>query len=235
MNDFVESLNHLNWADFVIIGVVALSAIIGLFRGFVREALSLVTWGLAIWIALTYSPLVIDYLKPYLESESLRRIAAFAGLFVATLIVGGIINALVSLLVRKSGISGTDRLLGVLFGVARGLLVVVLLVLLAAGLTPLAKDAWWQASRTMPYFESAAQTLCTYLPKDVEDVCTTVGSATGPAAEGQAPAAADPEAVEPEADGQDQAGGDAADSGPDSASEPPPDGEPEPSTAAQRP
>jgi membrane protein required for colicin V production len=154
------------WIDYVIFGLIGLSAIIGLFRGFVREALSLVTWGVAIWVALTFTPLASSYLEPYLDTPSLRQIGAFAGLFIATLIVGAIINSLICLLVRKSGIGGTDRFLGLLFGIARGGLVVAILVLLA-GLTPLPEDPWWQESKAMPYFEELAATLRGFLPEDI--------------------------------------------------------------------
>lgn len=156
----------LIWIDYVILALIGLSAIIGLFRGFVREALSLVTWGVAIWVALSFSPLAATYLEPYLETPSLRHIAAFAGLFITTLIAGAIINSLISLLVRKSGIGGTDRFLGLVFGVARGVLVVAILVLLA-GLTPLPEDPWWQESELMPYFEEMATTLRGFLPEDI--------------------------------------------------------------------
>jgi len=154
------------WIDYVIFGLIGLSAIIGLFRGFVREALSLVTWGIAIWVALTFTPLASSYLEPYLDTPSLRQIAAFAGLFIATLIVGAIINSLICLLVKKSGIGGTDRFLGLLFGIVRGALVVAILVLLA-GLTPLPEDPWWQESKAMPYFEELAATLRGFLPEDI--------------------------------------------------------------------
>lgn len=162
----MEAPITLIWIDYVIFAIIALSAIIGLFRGFVREALSLVAWGAAIWVALTFAPLAASYLEPYLETPSLRNIAAFAGLFLATLIAGAIINYLVSLLVTKSGIGGTDRFLGLIFGVARGALVVVILVMLA-GLTSLPDDPWWKASKVMPYFEEMAVTLSGFLPEDI--------------------------------------------------------------------
>jgi len=156
----------LIWIDYVIFAVIGLSAIIGLFRGFVREALSLVAWGAAIWVALTFAPLAASYLEPYIETPSLRHIAAFAGLFLTTLIAGAIVNYLVSLLVRKSGIGGTDRFLGLFFGVARGVLVVAILVLLA-GLTPLPEDPWWKESQVMPTFEQLAVSLRGFLPEDI--------------------------------------------------------------------
>ena len=154
------------WIDYAIIALVALSAVIGLFRGFVREALSLLAWAAAIFVALSFAPLAGAYLEPYIETNSIRHVAAFAGLFLATLIVGAIINYLLVLLVRKSGIGGTDRFLGLIFGVARGGVVVAILVLLA-GLTPLPEDAWWQESQTIPHFEKAAVWMRGFLPEDV--------------------------------------------------------------------
>jgi len=201
----MESSVTFIWIDYVIFAVIGLSAIIGLFRGFVREALSLVAWGAAIWVALTYTELFADYLEPYLkpytEQPSLHSIAAFALLFLGTLTIGGILNYLVSLLVRKSGIGGTDRFLGVFFGIARGGLVVAILVLLA-GLTSLPQDPWWSKSRTLPYFEELAESLSNFLPEDIAkdfvfDPSKIISNAIGGAATGpSAPAPSAPPSVD---------------------------------------
>ena len=202
----MESPVTLIWIDYVIFAIIALSAIIGLFRGFVREALSLVALGAAIWVAMTYTEQAADYLLPYLGEPSLSKIGAFAGLFLATLIAGAILSYLVSLLVTKSGIGGTDRFLGLIFGIARGALVVVILVMLA-GLTSLPDDSWWKASRVMPYFEEMAVSLSHFLPEDLAedfvfdprsiidevmagDASATVAAEAAPDAAHAAPAAA---------------------------------------------
>lgn len=190
----MEAPVTLIWIDYVIFAIIALSAIIGLFRGFVREALSLVAWGAAIWVALTFTELFAGYLLPYVGEPSLSKIGAFAGLFLATLIAGAIINYLVSLLVTKSGIGGTDRFLGLIFGIARGALVVVILVMLA-GLTSLPEDSWWKASSVMPYFEEMAVSLSNFLPDDIaKDFVFDPRGLIGDAVTGDA-AAAQPEAA----------------------------------------
>ena len=192
----METPVTLIWIDYVIFAVIGLSAIIGLFRGFVREALSLVAWGAAIWVALTFAPLAGSYLEPYIETPSLRHITAFAGLFLATLIVGAIVNYLVSLLVRKSGVGGTDRFLGLFFGIARGGLVVAILVLLA-GLTPLPEDPWWSESETLPYFEEMAVSLRGFLPEDIaKDFVFDPTRIIGDAVAGDSPATTDASAAD---------------------------------------
>ncbi len=135
----------MNWLDYAILAVIALSALISVIRGFVREFLSLVVWIAAFWIALRFAEPLSLHLDDYIASPSIRLVAAFAALFVTTLLVGALLNFLVGQLVGKTGLSGTDRFLGIFFGIARGLLVVAILVL-AAGLTALPRESWWQES-----------------------------------------------------------------------------------------
>src|SRR5690625_965984 len=105
----------MTWVDFAILGIIAISAILALFRGFVREALSLATWLLAIWIALVFARPASTFLDGFIHSASLRLAIAYVGLFILTLIVGVLVNHLAGKLVKVSGFSGTDRMLGVLF------------------------------------------------------------------------------------------------------------------------
>lgn len=145
----------MHWADIAVFSIIGLSILISLFRGFVKEAVSLATWIAAIAVAMVFSPKLSTYLPASIESQTARVIIAFIILFIITLIVGAIINYLISQMVSKTGLSGTDRLLGVIFGVARGGLIVAILVLLA-GLTNMPKEAWWQSTRTLPFFEKVA-------------------------------------------------------------------------------
>jgi len=151
------------WIDYAIIGLISISLIIGLFRGLVREALALVTWGLAFWVGLTFSSPFANLLKSAITIESARIAVAFAVLFFLTLIVGAIINHLLSALIRKTGLTGTDRLAGLLFGIGRGAIIVVILVMLA-GLTPLPDSSWWKESQLIPHFQSLAVWLQTNMP-----------------------------------------------------------------------
>jgi membrane protein required for colicin V production len=156
----------LNWVDYAIIAILILSVIISIVRGFIREALSLVTWIAAFWLAFRFAPGFAEILAKYISTPSLRTPAAFAILFISTLIVGSIVNYCISLLVDKTGLSGTDRMLGIVFGAARGLLLVAAL-LLAANLTPLPHDPWWKTSRLIPHFQPIEAWIKALLPESV--------------------------------------------------------------------
>lgn len=151
------------WIDYVILAVVVLSSVIGLFRGFVREAFSLLIWFVAAWVAYTYSQAFSLYLLEYIDVPSIRVAAAFVILLVTTLILGALLSFLISQLVEKTGLTGTDRFAGFLFGVARGVVVVAVLVLLG-GLTPMPQDPWWNASVLIGPFQDFAVWLHGHLP-----------------------------------------------------------------------
>nr|WP_304665133.1 CvpA family protein [Pseudomonas tremae] len=137
--------------DWAILGIVAISALISLKRGFVKEALSLTTWIIAGVVAWMFGAGLSQYLVNYIETPSARVIASCTILFVATLLVGAMVNFLIGELIRVTGLSGTDRFLGMVFGAARGgLLVVVAVGLLSLG--PVQQDQWWQQSRLVPKF-----------------------------------------------------------------------------------
>lgn len=140
-----------NTADWIIVAVVVLSTLISLSRGFVREALSLLTWAAAFVVAFLFSDKLAPLLSNVLDLPSLRYIAAFALLFVLTLIVGSLMNYIITQLVRMTGLSAIDRLLGSLFGVCRGVLIALLvLMFLPKVLPPVQQDSWWQQSRLIP-------------------------------------------------------------------------------------
>ncbi|WPO98719.1 CvpA family protein [Pseudomonas sp. HR96] len=139
------------WVDWAIIAIIAISALISLSRGFVKEALSLVTWIVAGAVAWMFGGGLAPYFDNYIQTPSARVIAGCAVLFVATLLVGALVNYLIGELIRVTGLSGTDRFLGMVFGAARGgLLVVVAAGLLSLG--PVQQDLWWQQSALLPKF-----------------------------------------------------------------------------------
>lgn len=141
--------------DWVLVAVLGISGLISLKRGFVKEALSLATWILALIIARWLSGNLATVLAGSIDSPSLRWMVAFAILFVGTLVVGALINHLVVELVRLTGLSGTDRVLGMFFGLLRGVIILVVLVY-GAQFTMLPSDDWWQHSQLIPYLESIA-------------------------------------------------------------------------------
>jgi membrane protein required for colicin V production len=158
----------VNWADWLIVGVIALSALMSLLRGFVVEVLSLVIWIGAGLIAVKFGDPVAALLGAQIDVPSVRLLIAYVGLFVLVLLIGGLVSWLVSLAVRKTGLSSTDRLLGMLFGALRGCVIVVLAVMVA-GFTPLPKDPWWQASALLPAFSGGARLLAEQLPLLLRD------------------------------------------------------------------
>ncbi|MGB0467798.1 MAG: CvpA family protein [Pontibacterium sp.] len=141
----------MNWADWTILAIVAISCLFSVRRGFVKEAISLVTWVAAFMVARMFSAPMIELLQPYIVTPSLRIAAAFAILFLVTLVVGALIGQLIGMLISATGLSATDRVLGIVFGAARGGLVVVLLVMLV-GQTPAVNDLWWNESQLIPHF-----------------------------------------------------------------------------------
>jgi membrane protein required for colicin V production len=156
------------WIDVVILALIALSAILSLFRGFVREAVALATWLVALWVAMAFYEDLAAILSQWIATPSAQKITAFATLFICVLLLGAIVNYLAGKLVDKTGLTGTDKLLGIVFGVARGGVIVAILVLLA-GLTPLPQDPWWQDSQFLGYFQELATWLRSYLPDDIAD------------------------------------------------------------------
>jgi len=152
--------------DYAIIAIILISAFISLIRGFVREALSLVGWILAFWVALTFSGGFSELIKASVEDITLRLIVAFISLFVMTLIVSSVINFFAVKLVHRTGLTGTDRFLGVVFGFLRGAVLVSVIVMLA-GLTTLPKESWWDQSFFLFRFEAIAVWLQEFLPSGI--------------------------------------------------------------------
>ena len=152
--------------DIAIAVIILVSALIGVFRGFIREILSLASWVIALYIAWTFAPLGATYLEPYISQPPLRVVAAFVGIFVVALIVASIIAYLVYKLFALAGIKGVDRSLGFLFGVLRGVLIVAILILVAV-YTDFAAQPWWQTSKLVGFFTPITDFLLTLMPPEV--------------------------------------------------------------------
>jgi len=137
--------------DWIIVGAIALSAVVGMFRGFIKEALSLVGWLAAFIIASTFAPALAAEFTG-IEAASVRYMAAYAAIFVASLIAVALINGFLSALVEATGLSGTDRVLGAAFGLARGFIIILAVVVFLPGFVPVDKDGWWTSSVLIPEF-----------------------------------------------------------------------------------
>ena len=143
------SLDFAN-LDWIILAILLVSTILSAFRGFVREALALGSWILAVIVARWFAPALSMRLSPFIDMASARTLMAYGILIIGTLIVCGLLTRVLSELIRVSGLSATDRLLGMVFGFLRGALVVLLGVTALHYFTPVSQDPWWQASRLVP-------------------------------------------------------------------------------------
>jgi membrane protein required for colicin V production len=154
-----ESLRvPMNLADYLVILAVLLSAIVGAVRGFLREAVAFVALILAIIAAWTFADQLAPHLGGLLKSEPVATWAARALIFFLVLLVGMAIAAVLGYFVRLSLFSGTDRLLGFVFGLLRGVIMLGVFVILGQ-LLELDGERWWQKSKLMPYGESVASGL----------------------------------------------------------------------------
>jgi len=164
----------MTWFDYFIIGTLAISAIISLFRGFFKEVISLATWVIAVWAAFTFSsslaPKIVPYIPfindlPLAKSVIVQALISGAIIFFTILLLGSLINYLISTMVTKTGLSGSDRLLGVLFGATRGALIVGLVTLFMSKNSLVQQEVWWQNSKFRSHAEVAANILQRFTPE----------------------------------------------------------------------
>jgi len=151
--------------DIAILVVVLVSVVIGLIRGFVRELLSLISWVLAFWLALVYAEPASNILDPYVTVPMVRMAAAFAVIFVVSLLAASLIGYLVYKLFSATGLTGADRSLGALFGLARGCVIIAIFVSVAG--VAFAKEKWWQDSKLVNYSAPLSKAILDLLPPEV--------------------------------------------------------------------
>jgi len=153
--------------DYVMIGVVGFSLIFGLWRGVVGEIIALVAWGLAIFAALRFGEdagrLALGGL---LGDPAVRTLAGCALVFVGVLVIMALVRMALGSVVKALGLSASDRILGMLFGLARGLLVTLLLVGIG-GMTAAPQQAWWQHAMLAKPLETAVLAVKPWLPDNV--------------------------------------------------------------------
>lgn len=143
----VQSITTLDW---VIIAVVVVSTLISLKRGFVKEVMSLVTWVLAFIIAVKFTSPLQVLLVDQVQNDQIRYVVAFIALFIATLVIGALVSFTLGSLIQATGLSSTDRVIGMLFGFVRGALVVVAFVSLLSLSPAIEKSEMWKSSQLVP-------------------------------------------------------------------------------------
>ncbi|RMX18217.1 CvpA family protein [Legionella jordanis] len=158
---------QLHWVDLLIVAVVGLSVLTGLIRGFVKELIALAVWILAIWLAFSYSQSLDPWLQKYIQDKTARTVTGFIVILVAVLITGGIINATLSFILRRSGLSGTDRLLGMGFGFVRGVFIVAL-VMAAVKMTSVPYKTYSDNSMLYAKFDPVVDWLYAQMPEFIK-------------------------------------------------------------------
>jgi membrane protein required for colicin V production len=149
--------------DYAVLAIVAFSVLLSVIRGLAREALALLAWAVGFIVASVFAADVAQFLAPEVPDERVRLLAAFVGVFIAVLLAMSLLALLISKLVKGAGLGVEDRLLGGVFGLARGVLVVTVLVL-AAGLTALPRQPEWRAAVLSGPFEALAGQVKSWLP-----------------------------------------------------------------------
>jgi membrane protein required for colicin V production len=154
------------WVDVAVLLVISLSAIIGLWRGLIKEAFSVVTWILAIIIALRFSVILDGPLSGHIDHPALRAAIAIAIVFTVVFILGAVIGQIAGRLIQAAGLRSVDRTLGSVFGVVRGIALVLFLVVLA-GFTAFPAAGWWQDSLFLGLFQQLAVFIKAILPGEI--------------------------------------------------------------------
>lgn len=157
------------WFDFLLLGILLLSTLVGLLRGFVREVFSLLLWAVGLYVAFHFATPAGELLAPFFSSPFLRVVGGFLLLFLLTVFVGNLFAMLLQHLLSKAGLSAVDRGLGGGFGLLRALLVSGALVLLIQA-SSLTRSDWYRHSLTIPWFTPVAHTLYNHLPESLSKV-----------------------------------------------------------------
>jgi membrane protein required for colicin V production len=151
--------------DVVVLAILGFSTLFAFVRGVIRELIALVAWVFGLLAAITFTPMVGAWLPDVIASPAIRYLVAFTAILIAALLLGAVIAWPLAKAVRAAGLGFVDRFLGSIFGLVRGLVVVIAFVLLA-GLTDLPRASWWQDSVLAAPLVAAALVVAAHLPAE---------------------------------------------------------------------
>ncbi|MBT8101863.1 MAG: CvpA family protein [Gammaproteobacteria bacterium] len=153
--------------DIIIAVAIVVSILVGFMRGFVKESISIAALLAAIWAALYFGPAVGNVSENWVSSEELQTWLGRLLVFLVILTLGGLLGWGISKLIRLSVLSGIDRLMGSMFGAARGVLLIALFAL-GGQFAGFDNDDWWLHSRLIPHFEVVADWIKVMAPQGFE-------------------------------------------------------------------
>ncbi|NQY44186.1 MAG: CvpA family protein [Legionellales bacterium] len=162
-------MSDFNVLDLLILVIIIASALMGLLRGFVKEALSVGAWIISTWVAVAFGDELSAVVSAHVDNKILILIISYGGLFFGTLIFSTIINFLISNVVKMTGFTFTDRMMGILFGILRGVVFIAILAL-AAKMLSFDDAHWWSSSEYIKYFNPISEWLHQFVPDNLEDV-----------------------------------------------------------------
>ncbi len=170
MNAYIQSIISLfNWFDWVIVSTISVSTLYGLTRGFVKEAVTVTAWTVAAWISYVYADGLAGYLEPHIETSSMRIALMVLAVFIIVLSSSALIRHVFRLLIDRVGLMGLDHVLGGLFGVARGA-VIAMLIMIALLNLGFGKDKWWDESYMVDKLSGVMDMIPEHLPDEARGV-----------------------------------------------------------------
>lgn len=158
----------MNVADIVILLVLALPAMVGVVYGFLNIVFSILAWALALGVAAKFTPVFASLLETTIHTPIFRNMVTFAGLFIISLLIFTAIGFIVVKLLGRAGLTATDRILGLFFGMGLGGFIVLVVVFLA-GFTALPSEAWWERSLLLQPFERVSIWAERFLPNSMTE------------------------------------------------------------------
>ncbi|PIE47978.1 MAG: hypothetical protein CSA42_01015 [Gammaproteobacteria bacterium] len=172
----MDLLQTFGLLDILFIVILAISIIVGLIRGAIREILSLVGLGLAVYLAFNFSEMLSkNYVSQLFEQPRVSYIVTFILIIVITIFAVALINLLISQLLKASGLSAFNRFLGMLFGILRGAVICCIITLMLSLIPGVKNNDWWKASVGIPIFQQISDITKQYIPKNILDSLNSTG------------------------------------------------------------